>query len=66
MNLEKCDNSFVLTNVYTSKKPTGPFDAPLTGDTLNIMLYVMLMIVSGSILFILGIVGKRKVYEENK
>ena len=34
-------------------------DSPQTGDTSNIMLWVILMIVSGSMLIILGITGKR-------
>jgi hypothetical protein len=66
MTLEKRGNSFVLTNTYTPKNPDEPFDAPLTGDTSNIMLYVILMIVSGSMLIILGIIGKRNAHEENK
>lgn len=66
MTLEKRGNSFVLTNTYTPKNPDEPFDAPQTGDTSNIMLYVILMIVSGSMLIILGIIGKRNAHEENK
>ena len=66
MTLEKRDNSFVLTNAYTSNNPAERFDAPQTGDTSNIMLYVILMIVSGSMLIILGIIGKRNAHEENK
>ena len=66
MTLEKRGNSFVLTNTYTPKTPDEPFDTPQTGDTSNIMLYVILMIVSGSMLIILGIIGKRNAHEENK
>jgi len=66
MTLEKRGNSFVLTNTYTPKNPDEPFDAPQTGDTSNIMLYVILMIISGSMLIILGIIGKRNAHEENK
>ena len=66
MTLEKRGNSFVLTNTYTPKNPDEPFDAPQTGDTSNIMLYVILMIVLGSMLIILGIIGKRNAHEENK
>ena len=66
MTVENRDNSFILTNTYTPGKPDGSFDAPQTGDTSNIMLYVILMIVSGSMLIILGIIGKRKAHEENK
>jgi hypothetical protein len=37
---------------------------PKTGDTSNILLYAILMYVSGSILILLGIAGKRKKYED--
>ena len=66
MTVENRNNAFVLTNTYTPKNPDEPFDAPQTGDTSNIMLYVILMIVSGSMLIILGIIGKRNAHEENK
>ena len=66
MTLENRGNSFVLTNTYTQTNPDGPVDEPQTGDTSNIMLYVILMVVSGSVLIILGIMGKRNAYEENK
>ncbi len=66
MTVENRDHSFVLTNTYTPQNPDGPFDAPQTGDTSNIMLYVILMLVSGSMLIILGIIGKRNSHEENK
>lgn len=66
MTAQNRDTSFILTNTYTPAKPDGPFDAPQTGDTSNIMLYVILMIVSGSMLIILGIIGKRNAHEENK
>ena len=35
-------------------------DVPKTGDTTNILLYMVLMYVSGSALILLGITGKRK------
>lgn len=41
------------------KEPLPP-DSPKTGDTPRIMLYTLLMYVSGSILILLGITGKRK------
>ena len=66
MTAQNRDTSFILTNTYTPAKPDGPFDAPQTGDTSNRMLYVILMIVSGSMLIILGIIGKRNAHEENK
>ena len=37
---------------------------PKTGDTSSVLLYVILMYVSGSILSLLGIAGKRKIHEE--
>lgn len=66
MTVEKRDNSFILTNTYTPPNPGGSSDAPQTGDTYSIMLYVILITVSGSMLLILGIVGKRNSYEDNK
>lgn len=66
MTAQNRGTSFILTNTYTPAKPDEPFDAPQTGDTSNIMLYVILMIVSGSMLIILGIIGKRNAHEENK
>ena len=37
---------------------------PKTGDTSSVLLYAILMYVSGSILILLGIAGKRKIHEE--
>ena len=39
---------------------TPPSDSPKTGDTPHIMFYTILMYVSGGILILLGITGKRK------
>ena len=58
MTIEERETSFVLTNTLSQDNP-GTSTPPLTGDTANIMLYVILMIVSGSMLIILGITGKR-------
>ena len=58
MTIEERETSFVLTNTLNQDVPDNP-DAPQTGDTSNIMLWVILMIVSGSMLIILGITGKR-------
>lgn len=58
MTIEERGTSFVLTNTLNQDVPDNP-DAPQTGDTSNIMLWVILMIVSGSMLVILGITGKR-------
>ena len=59
MTIEERETSFVLTNTLNRDVPDHP-DSPQTGDTSNIMLWVVLMIVSGSMLIILGITGKRK------
>ena len=64
MTVEKRDNSFVLTNTYTPDSSDEPSNAPQTGDTSNITLYVILMIVSGCILIIIGAVGKRNTHED--
>lgn len=56
MMVEERETSFVLTNTRPPDKP----DIPQTGDTTNIMLYFVLMNVSGIMLIILGIAGKRK------
>ena len=57
MTVAEREASFVLTNVWTSDTPEKP---PQTGDTANILLYIILMILSGSMLVVLGITGKRK------
>ena len=56
MTVEKSGNSFVVTNTYSSDDPVKP---PQTGDTANILLYVIIMILSGSGLIFLGLMGKR-------
>ena len=58
MTIEERETSFVLTNTLNRDVPDNP-DSPQTGDTSNILLWVILMIVSGSMLIILGITGKR-------
>ena len=57
VTVEKREGIFVLTNTH---EPTEPDDTPKTGDSANIMLYVLLMILSGSGLIVLGAAGKRK------
>ena len=58
MTIEERETSFTLTNTYNRDVPDNP-DAPQTGDTSNIMLWFILMSISGSILIVLGITGKR-------
>lgn len=61
VTLTKKETTFVLTNT----RPPDPSDPPKTGDTDNVMLYTVLMLVSGMMLVILAILGKRKNHEEN-
>ena len=58
MTLDERGTSFVLINTLISDDPDLPTPPP-TGDTSNILLYIVLMIVSGILLFVLGITGKR-------
>ena len=63
---ENPENPDDITDVPSGDTPEGnkeSFD-PKTGDTSNILLYVIMMYVSGSILILLGIAGKRKKHEE--
>lgn len=58
MTIEERETSFTLTNTYNGDVPDNP-DSPQTGDMSNIMLWFILMILSGSMLIILGMTGKR-------
>lgn len=58
MTIEERETSFVITNTFTQDDPGTP-TPPQTGDTSNIMLWFILMIISGSMLIVLGITGKR-------
>ena len=66
MTVEKRENAFVLTNTFGSGNPDEPFEPPQTGDTSNIMFYVILMVVSGSMLLLLGCVGKKDTHEKSR
>jgi LPXTG-motif cell wall-anchored protein len=57
MTVEERQATFVLTNTRNSTDPDEP---PKTGDTMNILLYVLVMVGSGSLLIILGMIGKKK------
>ena len=59
MTVEERQSTFVLTNTWTATYPDDPGKPPQTGDTTNILLYVLLMIGSGSMLIILGVTGKK-------
>ena len=56
MTVEERGTAFVLTNTLDREQPDTP---PYTGDTSRVMLWIVLMIISGSMLVILGITGKR-------
>ena len=61
LTLEKRGTAFILTNTWTPEDPdVPPPPPPQTGDTSNILLYVVLMYVSGGMLVFLSIMGKRR------
>ena len=65
MTLEKRNTTYMLTNSRIPDNPTPPpVVPPPTGDTSNIMLYTLLMFMSGAMLIILGITGKRNRHEK--
>jgi hypothetical protein len=55
MTVEQRQTTFVVTNTW----PDDPENPPQTGDTANLLLYVLLMVGSGSLLVIVGITGKK-------
>ena len=59
MTVEERQSTFVLTNTWTPTYPDDPDKPPQTGDTSNIMLYVLLMTLSGTMLIILGVIRKK-------
>ena len=56
MTVVKRDTCFVLTNTIESDSP----DTPQTGDSSNVLVYILLMNVSGIVLIIIGKTEKRK------
>ena len=57
MTVEERDGTFVVTNV---REPgDSPDEPPKTGDTVNLLLPIVLMSISGCVLILLGIMGKR-------
>ena len=61
MTVEQRETTFVITNVRQDHTDPSP---PKTGDTTNILLYTIILYISGTVLIILGIVRKRKRHEE--
>lgn len=61
MTVQQRDTTFVITNT----RPDNPISPPpQTGDTSNILPYTVALYVSGMMLILLGIIGKRKHHEE--
>lgn len=72
MTLGKHGGVFVITNVYTetpdeteetddeTETGGGGEESPQTGDTFHVGMYIAIMCVSGCMLILLGITGKRK------
>ena len=59
VTVEERQATFVLTNTWKPTYPDNPDKPPQTGDTSNIMLHILLMIGSGSMLIILGVIKKK-------
>ena len=61
MTVSQKETTFVITNT----RPTPP-EPPKTGDTSNVLLYTVILYVSGGGLILLGFAGKRKDHENTK
>ena len=59
MTVEERGTTFVLTNTWAPTDPDDPGDPPQTGDSPNIMLYILFMFGAGSLLIIVGFTGKK-------
>ncbi len=60
VTVEEREGAFILTNTLLQSDPTDPPKPPATGDTTNILTYILLMSASGCALIAVGIAGKRK------
>lgn len=56
LSVEERQSTFILTNSWT---PTDPNMPPETGDTLNLLLYLLIMAGSGAMLIVLSLTGKK-------
>ena len=61
MTVQQRDTTFVITNTRSNQPTPQP---PQTGDTSNMLLYTVMMYMSGAMFVILGVAGKRKRHEE--
>ena len=59
VTVEERTTTFVLTNTLDLDRPDVP-KPPHTGDTSNVLLYIVLMHISGIALILLGLTRKRK------
>jgi LPXTG-motif cell wall-anchored protein len=59
MTVEERGTTFVLTNTWVPTDPDDPDNPPQTGDSPNIMLYILFMFGAGSLLIIVGFTGKK-------
>ena len=65
MTVQQKEHTFVLTNTWTPDAPEPPReDTPKTGDTSNLLLYTVLLNLSGMMLIVLGMAGKRMGHEK--
>lgn len=64
MTLEERGSTFVITNTLSSVGPDDPGATPDTGDTSNTLLYIIILGISGVLLIALGVIGKKRAYEE--
>lgn len=61
VTVEERDGAFILTNTFITDTPEKP---PQTGDTTNLLFYILLMAASGCALIAIGASGKRKTDED--
>ncbi len=59
MSVEKRETTFVITNTFVPTEPQPPVKPPQTGDTSNLLVYVLIMTACGLMLIILGAARKR-------
>ena len=64
VTVEARETTFILTNTRVPDDPNAPPTPPQTGDTSHVLLYTVLLFVSGGMLILLGILGKGKRHEE--
>lgn len=59
MTVESRQTTFILTNTWTPAETDDPGKHPQTGDTMNILPYVLIMVGAGILLILLGTAGKK-------